>query len=104
MTSRNVAASHDRSYLRVPWSRRSGGYRLVEVYADQVSSGCDLELGKDLTEVVVDRARAQEEPLRDARVGHPVRDETGDLQLSRRELVPFGGIALTCRLAARSEL
>ena len=86
---------HHRGHIpNVRWPPRanglaSGGYRPVEIHADQVGSGRDLELGEHLPEVVVDRARTQEELLRDTGICHPVRDETRDLQLPRREFVPF---------------
>ena len=48
---------------------------LAEVHVREVRTGGDLELGKDLAQVVVDRARAEEQLRGNLRVGPPgVRD------------------------------
>jgi len=66
--------------------RRSATRRLAESHVRQVGAGGDAQLGEDLAEVIVDRARAEDELCRDLAVGHAVCDETGDLELLRRQL------------------
>src|ERR1700722_11383689 len=53
--------------------------------AGKLASSGDVELGEDLAQVVLHRARADEQLHRDLRVGLPVRDQPGDLLLLRRE-------------------
>src|SRR5262249_10202004 len=62
------------------------------------------ELAEDLAQVIVDRARAQVELFRDLPVGHPRRDQTGDLELLRRQLVKCRRVALPCLLARGAQL
>jgi hypothetical protein len=57
-------------------SSRVGGQRLVELAA-----GGDGELGEDLAQVVLDRARADEQPGADLRVGQTVAGQPRDLRL-----------------------
>ena len=47
----------------------------------------DVELGEDLAQVVLDRARADEQLRADLRVGEPVASEPGDLSLLGGELI-----------------
>ena len=77
---------------------------LAEVHPDQVGAGRDLQLGEHLAQVVVDRARAQEQLRADFPVGHPFGYEVCDLQLLRGELIAGGGIAAAGRLSARPKL
>src|SRR5262245_15303040 len=70
----------------------------------QVGARRDGELGEDLAQVVVDRARAEVELPADLAVGQTVGDEARYLELLRRELAEARGVALARGLAARSQL
>src|SRR5690349_10865887 len=53
--------------------------------AAQLLARADLELGEHLAQVVLDGARADEQPGSDLRVRLPVTGHAGDLRLLRRE-------------------
>ena len=57
-----------------------------------------------LMQVVVDRARAEEQLGGDLSVGQALRDEASDLEFLRRQLVKRGWVALACSLARRAKL
>ena len=61
----------------------------------ELAAGADAELGEDLAQVVLDGARADEQPRADLRVGEAVARQPGDLRLLRGELVArLGGARL----------
>src|SRR5580704_13221548 len=68
-----------------PGGVRVGGQDLVKLAA-----GADGELGEDLGQVVLDRARADEQPGADLRVGQAVAGQPRDLGLLGRQLA--GGL------------
>src|SRR5262249_15249774 len=84
--------------------RRSDGVLLWHAHAHQLGARGQAELAEDLAQVIVDRARAQVELFRDLPVGHPRRDQTGDLELLRRQLVKCRRVALPCLLARGAQL
>jgi len=47
----------------------------------ELAAGADAELGEDLAQVVLDRARADEQPGADLRVGQAVAGQPRDLSL-----------------------
>src|SRR5215471_6692728 len=57
-------------------------------------AGDDAELGEHLAQVVVHRARGQEQLGGDLLVGQPFRNQPGDLQLLRCQLLHRGYIPL----------
>src|SRR2546428_4498334 len=65
-----------------PDGGRPAGQDAVELVAR-----ADVELGEDLAQVVLDRARTDEQPGADLRVGESVAGEPRDLPLLSRELV-----------------
>src|SRR5687768_16452937 len=85
-----------------PWS--SGG-RLREQLAELLAGG-DVELAEDLVQVILDRARADEQLGADLRVGVPVPGQPRDLHLLGRQDVarvrgdPARGLARSLQLAA----
>ena len=64
----------------------------------ELAPRADVELGEHLVQVVLDRARADEQARADLRVGEPVSREPRDLRLLRRQLA----CASRSRVCARS--
>src|SRR6516165_10017673 len=56
----------------------------------ELQAGADLELGEDLAQVVLDGARADEQPGADFRVRQPVAGQPRDLGLLRGQLLVLG--------------
>ena len=65
------------------WSGRLGGLRVAGQRADELIARADVELREHLAQVVLDRARADEEPRADLRVRESVACQLGDLRLLR---------------------
>src|SRR5262249_32423752 len=100
-----VAADAHNSHRRSRRSICSARLRCeLAVAAHQLGAGGDAQLLEDLAQVVVDRARAQEQLGGDLPVRCALADEAGDLELLGRELVDGGGIAPARGLAACPEL
>src|SRR5260221_13870492 len=57
------------------------GVRVAGQDAVELAAGADAELGEDLAQVVLDRARADEQPGADLRVGQPLPGQPRDLSL-----------------------
>ena len=72
------AAEIPRSLRRPRWSR-SGRYGLAEVRACELRAGGDLELGEHFAQVIIHRARAEEEVRCHLWVRHSGSHEAGDL-------------------------
>src|SRR6266568_8041533 len=70
----------------------------------ELVAGADVELGEDLVQVVLDRARAHEEVGSDLRVGQAITGQPGDLDLPGGELGWHTGRAFTYSLAGREQL
>ena len=65
---------------------RPRGIRVGGQGAVKLAAGADVELGEDLGQVVLNRARADEQPGTDLRVGQPVPGQPRDLGLLRGQL------------------
>ena len=76
---------------------------LLHAHLHELGPRGHAELAEDLAQVIVDRARAEEQLCRDLAVGHAFGHETGDLQLLRGELVERRRVAPPGRLAGRAE-
>src|SRR3954465_5872796 len=91
-----------------PVGRRGlrGNARLAGVWerCTELLARADVELGEDLTQVVLDRSGADEELGADLGVGAAVDREPGDLLLLRRQLVERLRRALADALARREQL
>src|SRR6267378_6841453 len=85
--------------LARPDGGRPAGQDAVELVAR-----ADVELGEDLAQVVLDRARTDEQPGADFRVREAVAGEPGDLSLLSGQLVPGLDGALADFLASGQEL
>src|SRR5919204_673410 len=77
---------------------------VAEAKARELRARRDPELGEDVSQVVVDRPRGQEEVRRDLLVREAVGDEPRDLQLLWRQVVDRARVALPRRLARRAQL
>src|SRR6185436_17518690 len=66
---------------------RLGGLRIARQRADELIARGNVEFREHLVQVVLDRARADEQPRADLRVGQPFACQLGDLALLRRQLV-----------------
>src|SRR3954449_5729215 len=88
---------------RVPLDRQRGARSTAERAGELVARG-DVELAVDLVEVVLDRARADEEPGADLGVGMAVPREPRDLGLSRGEPIRRFDGAFAGGLAAGQQL
>ena len=77
----------------------AGGERELELAAR-----ADVELGEHLVQVVLDGARADEQPRADLRVREPVAREPRDLRLLRGQLAARLDAALAGRLARGQQL
>src|SRR5215469_2467143 len=82
----------------------SAGVAGWQAVADQLAAGGDAELGERLAQVIVDRARAQEQLRRDLLVGQALGDKACDLQLLWRQLFYRGHVPLARRLSRRPQL
>jgi hypothetical protein len=80
------------------------GSSVVKEQMGELRARGDAELGEDFAQVVVDRARREEELRRDLLVRKPISDEADDLQLLRSQLVDGAGIALAGCLARGAKL
>src|SRR5262249_47750396 len=76
----------------------------AEAHMPEFGAGRDPQLREDLAQVVVDRARAEEELCPDLAVGQAVGGEARDLQLLRSELAERRRVPLACGLAAPAQL
>src|SRR5262245_11583428 len=83
---------------------RAGCRRVAGQDHVELAPRADAELGEDLAQVVLDRARADEEPAADLRVREALAGEPGDLGLLRGEVVAGGDGALADRSARGREL
>src|SRR4051812_23727638 len=72
--------------LRVLWGLRLSFVPLARQDAVELVPGVDVELGEDLVQVVLDGARAHEEPGSDLGVGQAIAGQPGDLGLPGGEL------------------
>ena len=70
----------------------------------ELPAGADAELGEHLTQMPLDRARAQEQLGADLGIGQPVPGPPGDLPLLRGELVRFVRRALADGLPGGEQL
>ena len=76
----------------------------AQLDAREIGSRDDLELGEHLSQVVVDRAGAEEELGSDLGVREPGCGEAGDVEFLRRELVSRRGVAFAGALTAGAQL
>jgi len=76
----------------------------AQLDACEIGSRDDLELGEHLSQVVVDRAGAEEQLGSDVGVGEPVGGEAGDVEFLGCELVSRGGVAFAGAFAAGAQL
>src|SRR6266550_5722692 len=83
--SRRRASAPDR--VRPARLGRPDGGRVAGQDAVELAARADVELGEDLAQVVLDRARTDEQPGADLGVGESVAGEPRDLPLLSRELV-----------------
>ncbi len=60
---------------------RRDGVRVAGQGPVELAAGADAELGEDLAQVVLDRARADEQPGADLRIGQAIPGQPGDLGL-----------------------
>src|SRR5262249_17597283 len=72
--------------------------------ADQLRARGDAELGENLTEVILDRPRAEEQLRGDLLVRLAPRYQTADLELLRRQLGERAHVAAPGRLAGGAKL
>src|SRR5947208_12771905 len=88
------------------WPARLGpdGGRVAGQDAVELVARADVELGEDLAQVVLDRARTDEQPGADLGVRESVAGEPGDLGLLGGQLVPGLDGALADSLAGGQEL
>jgi hypothetical protein len=77
---------------------------LAQRQPDELGTGGDAELREDLVQVVVDRARAQEQHRGDLAVRGAAADETGDLELLRGEPGERAGVPCPRGLAGGAQL
>ena len=87
--------------LAVAWL---GGNRLAERHLGELGPRVDVQLHEHLTQVIIDRAWAEEQLSSDLRVGFPGGHKACDLQLLGRELVARRGVAPTSPLTAGAQL
>src|SRR6516162_1936024 len=91
-------------------TRPHPGVRLCRVAAavgqrsPELQARADLELGEDFAQVVLDGARADEQPGADLRVGQAVAGQAGDLGLLGGERVTRFNSALAGGLAGGGQL
>src|SRR5438105_4147271 len=98
-----VAGSTPTGTGRRGLKRRDGG-RVTGQDAVELAARADVELHEDLAQVVLDRARADEQPGADLRIREPVAGEPRDLGLLGGELVARLDGAFAGRLAGGQEL
>src|SRR5215216_3003198 len=103
-TPRGAVASAKSPVLFSVGGRGEAPTVALDAAADELGARGDAELREDLAQVVVDRARAEEQPRRHLLVGGALGDEAHDLNLLRRELVDCARAARAGGLAARSQL
>src|SRR5690348_10543424 len=91
-----------------PWVAPWGRPGLARVGAGQrvpqLPPGTDAELGEHVSQVPLDRPRAEEEPRADLRIGQPVAGEPRDLPLLGGQIVTRLGRPLAHLLARRLKL
>src|ERR1700694_3726756 len=89
-----------RGYQVAPFGFRTGDKAVFNVFGGQLVAGGDTELAEDLSEVVLDGARTDEQLAGDFSVGSALVCEAGDLAflscelwgaLARALLGPFAG-------------
>src|SRR5947208_11443677 len=100
--SRRRASAPDR--VRPARLGRPDGGRVAGQDAVELAARADVELGEDLAQVVLDRARTDEQPGADLGVRESVAGEPGDLGLLGGQLVPGLDGALADSLAGGQEL
>src|SRR5690242_19164117 len=87
----SVEAGNARGFPR-SWllAHRGGGIQVAWRNAAELAARADVELGEDLAQVVLDRARAEKQPGADLRVREALAGQPGDLGLLRGQ-VECGG-------------
>src|SRR6266567_6105912 len=89
---------------RLGRSAQRRGVRVGNQNAAEVAARGDVELGEDLTQVILDGAPGQEQPGADLRVRQAVAGQLGDLGLLGSQLKPGGDGAFAGGLAGGLQL